>query len=170
MTVWPGDMMLPGQGQRADGGPERSPARRGPSALGAPEESTFLQETEGNRDSTAGGPPLRSPGRVPALSPWASNAILFGNPSVLVLDLCLERFCFALLCFENVDFSVSSQNTRPLSAPRNPSCSPGKRRPTVQKLRVSEGDFPGIWGPGHSVTWPNNWRLFEAGLSCLAKG
>lgn len=57
MTVWPGDMMLPGQGQRADGGPERSPARRGPSALGAPEESTFLQETEGNRDSTAGGPP-----------------------------------------------------------------------------------------------------------------
>lgn len=96
MTVWPGDMTLPGQGQRADGGPERSPARRGPSALGAPEESTFLQETEGNRDSTAGGPPLRSPGRVPALSPWASNAILFGNPSVLVLDLCLERFCFVL--------------------------------------------------------------------------
>lgn len=98
MTVWSGDMMLPGQGQRADGGPERSPARRGPSALGAPEESTFLQETEGNRDSTAGGPPLRSPGRVPALSPWASNAILFGNPSVLVLDLCLERFCFVLFC------------------------------------------------------------------------
>lgn len=33
---------------------------------------------------------------MPALSPWASNAILFGNPSVLVLDLCLERFCFVL--------------------------------------------------------------------------
>lgn len=69
MTVWPGDMMLPGQGQRADGGPERSPARRGPSALGAPEESTFLQETEGNRDSTAGGLPSGVPAGCPLSRP-----------------------------------------------------------------------------------------------------
>lgn len=69
MTVWPGDMTLPGQGQRADGGPERSPARRGPSALGAPEESTFLQRRREIGTLLLGDPPSGVPAGCPLSRP-----------------------------------------------------------------------------------------------------